>query len=152
MASVCVHSSLAYSCHGSSTCTETQLHARSFYLAVLYQFFRETSCDVRDISEDEKEGIRTLPVKLGKNNTLLLMAASGVLFDSLLTGSIAFGAMGHVHVSFVKLSHSVARVVLTILAHRQTLKYPRDSYLPWGLMSLLGLAPVLHAQAELRAS
>ncbi|KAI5461933.1 hypothetical protein BGZ63DRAFT_382626 [Mariannaea sp. PMI_226] len=151
MASVCASASMAYCCRqDESQCSDANLRTRSFHLAVLYQFFRETSCDVRDIAEDAKEGLQTLPVKLGKENTMLLMTAVGFLLDSFLTQSVAVTASGIV-VRSPQLVYSFLRVGFTMAAHWQILKYPRDNNWAWGSMSLFGLVPVLFAQAALRS-
>jgi 4-hydroxybenzoate polyprenyltransferase len=152
MASVCAEASMAYYDHqtGAQSHDET-LRRRSFYLATLYQFFRETSCDIRDIAEDTKEGVDTLPVKLGKKNTILLMALVGLLLDSVLTRSIIITAEGIIlrNPHFI---YSFLRVGVTMAAYSQILKYPRENYWAWGAMSLFGLLPVILAQAALRYS
>ena len=151
MAMVCADASMAYYCRqAESQCSDRELRSRSFYLAVLYEFFRETSCDVRDIAEDAKEGLQTLPVRLGKQNTMLLMTAVGLLLDSVLTQSVAFTSSG-VIVRTPQLARAVLRVGLTMAAHWQILKYSRDNYWAWGSMSLFGLVPVLFAQAALHS-
>ncbi|KAE9378694.1 hypothetical protein N431DRAFT_553103 [Stipitochalara longipes BDJ] len=151
MASVCAEASMAYYCRqAESQCSDKNLRRRSFYLAVLYEFFRETACDMRDIAEDAKEGLQTLPVKLGKQNTMLLMTVVGLLLDSILTQSVVFTASGIILRS-PQLAHAVLRVGLTMAAYWQILKYPRDNYWAWGSMSLFGLIPVLFAQAALHS-
>ncbi|KAK7415564.1 hypothetical protein QQX98_005810 [Neonectria punicea] len=151
MASVCAHASMAYYCRqDESQCSDTNLQMRSFYLAVLYQFFRETSCDVRDITEDAKEGLQTLPVKLGKQKTMLLMTVAGLLLDSILTQSVYATASGII-VRSPQLAYAFLRVGLTMAAYWQVLKYPRENCWAWGFMSLFGLVPVLFAQAALRS-
>ena len=47
-------------------CSSITIRQRSLCLAILYQLFRETVCDARDIDEDSKENLNTLPVRLGK--------------------------------------------------------------------------------------
>jgi 4-hydroxybenzoate polyprenyltransferase len=151
MASVCADASMAYFCRqAESQCSDRNLRRRSFSLAVLYEFFRETSCDVRDIAEDAKEGLHTLPVRLGKRKTMLLMTVVGLLLDSILTQSVTFTASGVV-VRSPQLAYAILRVGLTMAAYRQILKYPRDNYWAWGSMSLFGLVPVLFAQAALHS-
>ncbi|KAH8817504.1 hypothetical protein F5884DRAFT_853918 [Xylogone sp. PMI_703] len=151
MSSVTASASMAYYCRqAESQCSDITLRTRSFYLAVLYNFFRETSCDMRDIAEDAKEGLHTLPVRLGKQNTMLLMTAVGLLLDPVLTQSVAFTTSGIV-VRSSQLAYSILRVGLTMAAYRQILKYPRDNHWPWGLVCLFGLVPVLFAQAALRS-
>lgn len=151
MASVCTHASMAYYCQQeNSQCSDDALRARSFYLAVLYQFFRETSCDIRDIAEDTKEGLETLPVKLGRQNTIVLMTVVGLLLDSVLTQSVVITA-GGIIIRYPKLAYSVLRVGTTMAAYSQVLTYPRDNHWAWGTVSLFGLVPVLFAQAALRS-
>lgn len=142
---------MAYYCQIEDfKCSEESIRGRSFYLAILYQFFRETSCDIRDIAEDTKEGLETLPVKLGKQNTMILMTAIGLLLDSVLTQSIAITVEGIV-VRYPQLLCSILRVGSTMAAYSLILAYPRDNHWAWGTMSLFGLAPVLFAQAALHS-
>ena len=151
MASVCADASMAYICRSDeSRCSDASLRRRSFYLAVLYQFFRETSCDIRDIAEDAKEGLQTLPVKLGKHKTMLVMTVAGLILDSVLTHSAYITTSGVV-IRPGQLAYAFLRVGLTMAAYWQILKYPRDSCWAWGAMSLFGLVPVLFAQAALRS-
>ncbi|RYP26643.1 hypothetical protein DL768_011613 [Monosporascus sp. mg162] len=87
--------SMFYFCHGKDTlCNGQSLRTRSLCLAVLYQFFRETACDTRDIAEDTKDGMKTLPVRLGKRSMLLVMAGVGTLLDSLITNAILVTWLG----------------------------------------------------------
>ncbi|KAJ4253842.1 hypothetical protein NW762_010237 [Fusarium torreyae] len=150
MATVTADASMAYYCRQNEIqCSDSSLRTRSFYLAVLYQFFRETACDVRDISEDTKEGLHTLPVKLGKHNTMLLLTVVGMLAESILTRGIDITMSGIV-VRSPLLARAFLRVGLTMVAYWQVLRYPRQTSWAWGSVSLLGLAPVLFAQATLR--
>lgn len=147
MALVCADASMGYYCREAEfQCSDRNLRRRSFFLAILYEFFRETSCDVRDIAEDAEEGLQTLPVRLGKQNTMLLMTVVGLLLDSVLTQSVVFTASGII-VRSPQLAHAILRVGLTMAAYWQILKYPKDNYWAWGSMSLFGLVPVLFAQA-----
>lgn len=150
MASVCADASMVYYCRqDESQCSDIKLRTRSFYLAVLYQFFRETSCDIRDMSEDAKEGLETLPVKLGKEKTMLFMTVVGLVVDSMLTDSVVVTKNG-VNVHSPQLAQAFLRIGLTMAGHWQVLKYPRHNCWAWGFMSLFGLFPVLFAQAALR--
>lgn len=150
MASVCCEASMAYYCSADGAqCSDEGLRRKSFYLAILYQFFRETSCDIRDIKEDTEEGLETLPVRLGKWNTLLLMTIVGIIGDAILTGGVM---MNHETIAFDpnKLARTSIRILFTMAAYIVILRYPRHHQLAWGTMSLCGLAPVLFAQAALR--
>jgi len=130
------------------TCSNRALRMRCFLLAVVYNFIRETSCDLRDVAEDAKEGLQTLPVRLGKQNTMLLMTIVGLLLDISLTESIAFTMSGIV-VQPRQLAYALLRVGLTMTAYWQILKYPRDNQWAWGAVCLFGLVPVLFAHAAL---
>ena len=152
VASVCAGASMAYYCRqAESQCSDKNLRRRIFCLAVFYQFFRETSCDVREIAEDAKEGLQTLPMRLGKQNTMLFMTVVGLLLDFVLTRDFSFTASG-ITVQTLQLAHSILRVGLTMAAYWQILKYPRENHWAWGSMSLFGLVLVLFAQAALRAA
>ncbi|KAK0101344.1 hypothetical protein ONS95_006520 [Cadophora gregata] len=150
MASVCAQASMAYYCQREgSHCSEDRLRWKSFQLACLYQFLRETACDVRDIREDTIEGLHTLPVKLGKQRTLLLMALIGLLLDMVITQSVLLTAAGSFVVRFPHAIYSCLRIGSTIAAYSLILQYPRANIWAWGTMSLFGLTPVLFAQAAL---
>ncbi|KAF4958034.1 hypothetical protein FSARC_11131 [Fusarium sarcochroum] len=151
MATVTANASMAYYCRQDGIqCNDPNLRTRGFYLAVLYQFFRETSCDARDITEDTKEGLHTLPVKLGKHNTMLLLTVVGMLVDSILTHGIDI-TMSGIIVRPPLLTRAFLRVGLTMAAYWQVLRHPRENSWAWGTVSLLGLTPVLFAQATLRS-
>ncbi|KIL93917.1 hypothetical protein FAVG1_02479 [Fusarium avenaceum] len=151
MATVTAESSISYYCRQDNVqCHDKDLRMRTFYLVVLYQFFRETSCDVRDIPEDKKEGLKTLPVKLGKHNTMLLLTSVGFLVEAILTHGIDIEMSG-ITVRSLQLTYSLLRVGLTMAAYWQILRFPRQNSWAWGSMSLFGLAPVLLAQAALRS-
>lgn len=151
MASVTAEASMAYYCHrGDSHCSDIALRWRSIQLACLYQFLRETACDVRDIEEDTREGLKTLPVKLGKGKTVVLMAFVALLLDLALTQCVVVVGMNSVVVRYPEFAYSIARVGGTMMAYSLILRYPRANLWAWGTMSLFGLAPVLSAQAALR--
>lgn len=142
---------MVYYCQPESNqCSDKALQLRSFQLACLYQFLRETACDVRDIGEDTAEGLNTLPVKLGKQNTMLLISLVGILLDLALTQSIIITADGII-VRYPQLIYSFLRIGSTIAAYSLILRYPRENVWAWGTMSLFGLTPVLFAQAALRS-
>ncbi|KAH7360213.1 hypothetical protein BKA65DRAFT_473374 [Rhexocercosporidium sp. MPI-PUGE-AT-0058] len=150
MASVSAQASIAYYCQTSGyKCSDEALQTKSVQLACLYQFLRETACDVRDIDEDTKEGLVTLPVKLGKRNTLLVMLLLGLLLDLTLTQSVVFTAAHGVVVDPSLFAHSILRIGSTIAAYLLILQYPRGNVWAWGTMSLFGLVPVLSAQEDL---
>lgn len=153
MGYVTADTSMFYFCHdqAASSCTEQSLQARSLCLAVLYQFFRETACDVRDIAEDARDEMKTLPVRLGKTRTLLLMAAVGMLLDVLITKGVVV-TFSRVHLNPTLLMSGILRVGMMMSAYSIILRYPREHRLAWGTMSLLGLVPVLWAQAILLES
>lgn len=54
MAYVTVDTSMGYMCSGSTTthCSESSFRGECLGLAILYQIFRETVCEARDIAED----------------------------------------------------------------------------------------------------
>ncbi|RYP68188.1 hypothetical protein DL769_005582 [Monosporascus sp. CRB-8-3] len=148
MAYVTADTSMFYFCHDKDTvCNEQSLRTRSLCLTVLYQFLRETACDTRDIAEDTKDGMKTLPVRLGKRSMLLVMAGVGALLDSLITDAILVTWLG-IQVSAPLVLWSTVRAVGLIAFYTIVLRYPKGS-MAWGWMSLLGLMPVLWAQAAL---
>ena len=149
MGYVSAHTATYFFCNQADVqCNGLSYQRRSLYLAILYQFFRETACDVRDIEEDERENLKTIPVRLGKEKTLLLLAGIGIILDNVLTGAILV-SNSSVRVDVPAFVRGLVRVCLTIAAYSRVLKYTRDHFLAWGQMALLGLLPVLLAQAEL---
>lgn len=152
MGYITAETSIFYYCHGNNAhCNDQATLTRSLYLAILYQFFRETSCDIRDIDEDIRDGMKTLPIRLGKTNTLLLMAIMGTLLDTLITKGIRLNWSG-IQMNSSLFLGSILRVGTLIGVYTRILQYPRENYLAWGMISLLGLAPVLWAQACLVGS
>tara|TARA_R110002060_G_scaffold25697_3_gene35212 strand:- start:340 stop:798 length:459 start_codon:yes stop_codon:yes gene_type:complete len=150
MASVCAQASMAHYCHREGFhCSDESVRWKSVQLACLYQFLRETACDVRDIEEDTREGLRTLPVKLGKEKTILLMGLVGLLVDLIITESVLLIGTGGIVVRSPHATHSCLRIGSTIAAYSLILQYPRANVWAWGIMSLLGLTPVIFAQAAL---
>lgn len=95
-----------------------------------------------------EEGLKTLPVRLGREKTLLFMTVFGILLDAFLTRAIDLVRCSGV-VDFSYIFNSVGRVTLTMEMYSQILFYPRSNYWAWGTMSLLGLVPVLYTQAAL---
>lgn len=124
------------------------MRTRVLALSFVYQFLRETTCDVRDIAEDEREGMKTLPVRLGKTNTMALLAILTLFMDTWLTGAVSISNTGLV-MQPASLAGGLVRSVGTVLAYWQILEYPKGHLLSWGCMSLLGLAPLLWAVAML---
>ncbi|OJD26188.1 hypothetical protein ACJ73_02434 [Blastomyces percursus] len=142
MGCVTAGSSMFHVCQKDVQCTDQSLQTRSLCLSILYQFFRETACDIRDIAEDTEDGMETLPVRLGKGNTMLLISVVGMFSDVLLTGGVGPSLQVDLSLAF----QSVVRVGCTMCVYSQILRYPRENHWAWGFMSLLGLVPVLHAQ------
>jgi 1,4-dihydroxy-2-naphthoate octaprenyltransferase len=152
MGYVTADTSMVYFCHHKDAqCNEQSLRTRSLCLAVLYQFLRETACDTRDIAEDARDGMKTLPVRLGKNNTLLLIASFGMLLEALITKAVLMTWSG-IQVNPSLLIRVILRVGMMMGMYFKILQYPRGNYLAWGVMSLLGLVPVLWAQSTLLES
>lgn len=150
MSYVTADTSIFYTCHKGVTmqCWKQSLRTRSLYLAILYQFLRETAGDTKDIAEDDREGMKTFPVRLGKKNTLLLMASLGFLVDALATKGVFVDLLG-VHVDLVLLCWALLRMSATMGFYANILQYPKGDYWAWGSVSLLGLVPVLWAQSSL---
>ncbi|KAK2768267.1 hypothetical protein FQN54_000119 [Arachnomyces sp. PD_36] len=132
----------------SRRCSSITVQQRSLGLAILYQFIRETVCDTRDIDEDSKEKLNTLPVLLGRSMTLMFLLLVGIPADTFLTGGITLGWVG-ISVAWNLVLMSVTRVAVTVAFSSIVLRYPRDHHVAWGSMALLGLLPVLSAQLAL---
>ncbi|PGH04562.1 hypothetical protein GX51_03393 [Blastomyces parvus] len=142
MGCVTAGSSMFHVCQRDVQCNDQSLQTRSLCLSILYQFFRETACDIRDIAEDTEDGMKTLPVRLGKGNTVLLMSVVGLILDGLLTGGVDRSLQVVPSLAF----QSVVRIGFTMCVYSRILRYPRENYWAWGFMSLFGLVPVLSAQ------
>ncbi|EED13312.1 hypothetical protein TSTA_058010 [Talaromyces stipitatus ATCC 10500] len=158
MAYVTAETSMVYfSTGGKGTTAPTQfpdqsLHNRSLGLAILYQFFRETVCDTRDIADDTQAEMRTLPIRIGKKKTLWLMGVLGCLLDAAITGGISINSVWDLGVNYFLLFGAVLRVGATLLFYSIVLGQPRENAMAWGTVSLLGLTPVIWAQKSLHGS
>ena len=137
-----------YFCHNRGQCTESSLRTKTILVTAIYQFIRETACDIRDIEEDTKYDMKTLPVRLGKRNTMFLVTVFGMLLDTLTTKGVVITGTG-IHVNLTLLLESIVRVGVTMFGYTMILKYPKGHNTAWGLSSLLGLVPILWAQATL---
>ena len=157
MGIITVDTSIHHICHQdkTQTCNDSSIQLRSLGIAILYQFFRETACDVRDVQEDTRDKISTLPVRLGRERTVLAMGVIGTLLDALMTGAVRIHwstsatLLGGTKLDTWLCMQSIIRVCLTMAAYWQILKYPRKNCVAWGVVSLLGLLPVLSAQGAL---
>lgn len=134
-----------HACINDTRCPSLAVRQRYLSLVILYQFVRETVCDARDIEEDSKENLNTLPILLGKRLTLILLLLVGIPADMFLTGGIAHGGVG-ITIAWSLVVSSVMRMTMTIFFFYIVLQYPRGNYLAWGSMALFGLLPVLSAQ------
>jgi hypothetical protein len=90
--------------------------------------------------------MKTLPVRMGKWNTMLMMGVLGILIDVLVTGGISLTSYGKVELDLICLGGTILRVGGVLVAYERILRYPKENYWVWGAMSLLGLTPVLWAQ------
>lgn len=120
-----------------SLCSPKDVRLRSLAYSVLYNFLRETVCDARDIAEDEKEGVMTLPIALGgrRGRTMLLLAVTVVLGDIVITGDLGM--------------ESLLRATLALGMSHVVLTQPRENGLAWASLALFLLLPVLWAQVRL---
>ena len=151
MAYVTVDTSIIYFCSGSTTtqCSKLPFRSECLDLAILYQFFRETVCDVRDIAEDTKDGMETLPIRLGGKNTLCLMGVLGTFVDASLTRGISIDSSWGFYIDKFCLAEAILRVGMTMLFYSKILEYQHGNVIAWGTASLIGLTPVVWAQRSL---
>ncbi|KAI9758074.1 MAG: hypothetical protein M4579_003205 [Chaenotheca gracillima] len=117
-------------------CAPSTIMWRSIGLSILYNWIRETVCDARDIEEDKRENLRTLPISLGKNNTIALMAVVAFVGDALLSQKLDMEV--------------VIRVAASIILSTVVLQHPRENGMAWSFQALFGLTPCWWAQARLR--
>lgn len=113
---------------------------RSFAVAFLYNWVRETMCDVRDLDEDTEEGVPTLPVAFGKSGTLALILFVAVAAEQVFMGSGLLRPLPF---------DSVLRVAVTFVGCVLIKDRPREDTFTWGLIALIGLCPATWAQARL---
>lgn len=108
---------------------------------VLYDFALETIFDLRDLDEDKQNGVRTLPVALGRRRTLLLLATVMVPGDLIIHGD---------KLGFWGAAESILRSTLTwfLLAYIGK-NEPRGNTVVWGFLTIMGLLPSLWAQSGL---
>lgn len=123
MAYVTVDTSIAYSCNGGTTTqhSESSVHSKSLGLAILYQFFRETACDVRDVAEDARDRMKTLPIRLGRKKTFCLMGIVGTFVDGAITRGISIDGLWGFHVDKILLAETILRVGMTMLFYLKVL-------------------------------
>lgn len=134
--------------NGSVPCASLDLQQRSLNVSILYQFIRETVCDIRDIGEDSQEKLTTLPVLLGKRLTLILLLLVGIPVDTFLTGGITLSWAGS-SINWSLAATSALRMTVTVITYLVVLRFPRDNSIVWGSSALFGLLPVLSAQLAL---
>lgn len=151
MSYVTVDTSMVYLCSGSTTtqCLESSFRGECLGLAILYQFFRETVCDARDIAEDTEDGMKTLPIRLGRKNTFCLMGILGTFVDAALTRGILIDGAWGIYVDRILLAEAILRVGMTMLFYSKVLEHHHENVIAWGTASLMGLLPVIWAQRSL---
>jgi 4-hydroxybenzoate polyprenyltransferase len=151
MAYVTVDTSVVYFCSSSTTtqCSEPSLRSQSLGLAILYQFLRETVCDTRDIAEDTQDGMKTLPIRLGRKNTLRLLGIEGCVVDAAITKGITIDGVWGFHADKILIPDTIIRVGMTILFYSKVLEHNHGNFMAWGIASLIGLTPVIWAQRSL---
>lgn len=150
MAYVPVDTSMVYVCSGSTTTqySESSFRGESLGLAILYQFFRETVCDARDIAMDTEDGMKALPVRLGRKNNFCPMSILGTFVDAALTRGISTdGAC--VYVDRLLLAEAILRVGMSMLFYSKVLEHHHGNVISWGTASLMGFLPVIWAQRSL---
>lgn len=102
---------------------------------MLYNFIRETICDARDVAEDKREGMRTLPIALGSTGTMVFLFLTATLGDVIITGG--FGM------------EPLLRSVITMVMCAVVVRQPRENGKYWGFLTLFGLLPAWWAQYRL---
>ena len=108
---------------------------------ILYDFLLETVFDLRDMDEDCRNQVRTLPLALGFEQTVVLLAVVVTLADLFVTGFT-----WDVWVVTECTSRSLlAWALSTYIAS----KWPRSDPAPWGLLTMIGLVPAWWAQVRL---
>ena len=118
-----------------AACSAPGVRATSLAYSMLYNFVRETICDVRDIEEDTHEGLITLPVVLGHQKTLVLLAVTTFVGEYYLSGGFT--------------SEGLLRATLTITASAMVAAQPREKTGYWAFLTTFGLTPAWWAQAGL---
>ena len=115
--------------------------AQALAYTILYDFLLETIFDLRDIDEDVRNGVRTLPVALGRERTLWLLAAVVNLGDLIITG---------VRLDLWTAAECILRSTLSCALFAYiALHKPRSDTTAWGILTLIGLVPAWWAQAKL---
>lgn len=133
-----------WECRWNNFGTGSEIYWRSFALAFLYNWVRETMCDVRDMAEDSAEGVPTLPVTVGRK-----VALGMLVVGTFLTEQVIFsGMMQDDFFAFVGWD-SVARQVVTLLGCWAIFDSPREDKWTWSFIAFLGLLPATWAQARL---
>lgn len=115
------------------------VYRRTWACSFLYNWVRETIYDARDIAEDTEEGLLTLPVVLGKRNTLILTTVVTFVAEQYITGR------GMLAVPFFE---SILRQVVTAVAMMLAVNRPREDHFTWSMMALFGLLPATWSQVR----
>lgn len=116
-------------------CRPDEIQMRTLAFSCLYNWVRETVFDTRDIDEDVKEKLHTLPVTLGRTMTIWLATLVAFVGDVLISPSTGF--------------ENVIRPASMMLLCLFCLQYPRESGGAWAIFALFGLTPATWAQIRL---
>ena len=131
-------------CRLNNLGAESEIYWRSFALAFIYNWVRETMCDVRDLMEDANEGIPTLPVTVGPWNAVALTT-----MGTFLTEQYIFAGLMQGNLLAFPGWESVARQIITLLGCFTVFNKPREDKLTWSLVAFVGLLPATWAQSRL---
>lgn len=142
---------IVYFCSGSTTtqCSEQPFRGECLGLAILYQFFRKTIYDARDVVKDTEDRIKTLPIRLRRKNTICLMGILGTCVDATLTRGISMNGAWGIYIDKSLLAEAILRVGMTMLFYSKVLEHHHENVIAWSTDSFIGLTPVIWAQQSL---
>ena len=114
---------------------------KALAFTIIYDFLLETVFDLRDVDEDQRDQVRTLPLALGPERTVVLLAVVVTLADLFITGLTW-------DISVV--AECVLRSLLSwALSTYVVSRWPRSDSVPWALLTMVGLVPAWWAQVRL---
>lgn len=133
-----------WECRWDNLGVGSEIYWQSFALAFLYNWVRETMCDIRDRVEDSAEGVPTLPVTVGRKTALAMLVVGTFLTEQVIFSGMMQGDFR----AFVGWD-SVARQAVTLLGCWAVFDRPREDKCAWSFVAFCGLLPSTWAQARL---
>ena len=128
---------ICYACNiQGRMCPSFNRRLRLLCFAVLYNWYRETVYDIRDIAEDTANGVVTLPIVLGKRKGFATACLVTFLGDIVVSGNVGVW--------------NILRVALVVILGIFTIARPRHEHFRWALFAIVGLVPACLGEWSLK--